>query len=286
MPYEQTNLVSRILIAGKSIMAYLWITVWPVGINPLYAHPGKSLSEIGPEYIIPVILFFTITAACLFAVRKQPVFLTVWLVYLLTIAPVLGINQNGPQAMAARFTYASGIAIAILVSLGVTVTMRKISKSRPAFFLGLLGIIGTLMMYCIITRQDISYWKNDVTLWTRVIDLTPHSSETAYFLRSREYYLMGDYQKALDDADEAVKIAASKGSVLTPEIHLLLARIFKQLGKYDLALTAYTNAARLSPSPDRFSVYIAERGYLYLQMGRGDLANRDFIQAGATVQKK
>jgi tetratricopeptide (TPR) repeat protein len=164
--------------------------------------------------------------------------------------------------------------------------MRKISKSRPAFFLGLLGIIGTLMMYCIITRQDISYWKNDVTLWTRVIDLTPHSSETAYFLRSREYYLMGDYQKALDDADEAVKIAASKGSVLTPEIHLLLARIFKQLGKYDLALTAYTNAARLSPSPDRFSVYIAERGYLYLQMGRGDLANRDFIQAGATVQKK
>lgn len=279
MSFAQTDLLSRFFIACKSIMLYLWMTIWPLDISPFYVHPGKSFSTIGVEHILPVVSCIMITVLCLATLRKWPVIITVWLVYLLTLFPVLGFTQSGPEGMAARFTYVPGMALAFILSLGITVLIAKYRVSQPFQLISLCVVLCVLLMYCTITRADIAFWKNDISLWTRVIDIKPHSTGRAYFQRGYAYLSNGQYESALNDADEALRIALSKNYNRTQDIELLRARILRQLGNFEASIDAYSNAINLEKSPIRY-MYFAERGNTYVMMGKSELADDDFRQAG------
>ena len=47
--------------------------------------------------------------------RRWPAFTAVWLVYAITLAPVLGFFHNGPQAVADRYTYLACLGWALLI---------------------------------------------------------------------------------------------------------------------------------------------------------------------------
>lgn len=280
MSFDQANLLSRSFIAGKSLYTYLRMTIWPVDISPFYVHPGKNIEIVGSEYILPVMVLFAITAACLTVVKKWPVLLTAWLFYLVTVFPMLGFTQTGPQGMAARFTYVPSMASAFVMGLFFTLIFEKFRKYRPACVVLALAVVTVLLAYSSITRRDISYWKNDIALWTRVIELKPHSSGRAYFQRSYAYLSDGQYQKALSDGDEALRIAISKNYNRVYDIQLLRGRVLAKLERWDEAAAAYTDAINRDSSPTR-ALYFAERGTAYSRMGRQDLADEDFRLAGS-----
>ncbi len=279
MSFAQTNLVSRVFIAAKSIMLYLWMTIWPLEISPFYVHPGRSFAAIGIEHILPVVFCLIITLLCLAAMRKLPVIITVWFLFLITLFPVLGFSQSGPEGMAARFTYVPGMALAFLLSLGISFLIAKYRAAQKLTAITVFAVVCVLLVYCTITRRDITYWKDDIALWTRVIDLKPHSTGRAYFQRAYAYATDGQHQKALADVDEALRIAMSKNYNRLYDIHLLRARILRQFGDFEGAIAAYTQAINLDASPSRY-MYLAERGDTYSKMGRSDLADEDFRQAG------
>lgn len=275
MSFDQANLLSRFLIAVKSLYTYLRMTVWPIDISPFYVHPGKNIALVGLEYIVPIMVVFAITAVCLTVARRWPVLLTAWLFYLITVFPMLGFTQTGPQGMAARFTYVPSMASAFVMSLFFTLIFEKFRHYRPAVIMLVLAVVTVLLAYCSITRNDISYWKNDIILWTRVIELKPHSSGRAYFQRSYAYLSDGQYQKALSDGDEALRIAISKNYNRIYDIQLLRGRILARLERWDEAAVAYTDAINRDSSLTR-AIYFAERGTAYSRMGRQDLADNDF----------
>lgn len=279
MSFAQTNFISRFFIACKSIMLYLWMTIWPFGISPFYVHPGKSYSSIGIEHFLPVVFCVIVTVLCLLTIRRWPVIMTTWLVYLITLFPVLGFSQSGPEGMAARFTYIPGMAIAFILSLGIIRVTSKYGANQTVTALCVAAVSVILLTYCTITRMDISYWKSDIALWNRVIDLNPHSTGRAYFQRGYAYLANGQLDRALADADEALRIAISKNYNRLYDIQLLRARILRQRGNFDEAIAAYTLAINQDTSPNRY-MYLAERGDTYSKMGKASLADEDFRQAG------
>jgi Tfp pilus assembly protein PilF len=279
MTFEQTNFISRFLLACKSIVLYLWMTIWPFEVSPFYVHQGRSFATIGLEQLLPVLFCFVLTVLCLATVRKWPVVMLIWLAYLVTLFPVLGFTQTGPEGMAARFTYVPGMALAFLMSLCVTALVRKFGARSSVSLISIFAVCCVVLTYSAVTRRDITHWKNDLSLWNRVIELQPLVSGRAYFERGYAYFLAGTYDKALEDTDVALRIAISKNYNRLYEIQLQRARILSQMGRFNEAVVAYTEAINADGSQAR-SMYLFERATLYEKMGRPDLARNDFKQAG------
>jgi len=279
---EYSDLFTRVLFAFNAIITYLKMTVWPLKISPVYLHPGK-IAAMNTGYLLPILVFIGITAFCVYSFRRRPLFLSIWLIYLISLFPVLGLVQAGSTYMAARFTYVPGLAISVLIALGITAAVVRLSGSslRRSSMIAVAVLI--LLFNSFITVRDIGFWKDDVTLWTRVIAVQPRVMGLAYLYRSLAFENIGDHQRALRDISQAFKIAEQKNYRGIHEIYVVRARVFKKMGDLDRAVDDLTTAIGISTYPKNHFYYI-ERGMIYEEQGKPDLAAEDFRIAASADQ--
>lgn len=91
----------RVLNALHSCIFYLEKTLWPHPVVPFYPFP-----EYGFLMLLKVAAFVALTVFLAVLWRRGQRFgLAVWLFFLITVSPVIGIVQAGEQAAADRFTY-------------------------------------------------------------------------------------------------------------------------------------------------------------------------------------
>ncbi|WP_243371773.1 hypothetical protein [Geotalea sp. SG265] len=265
---------TRVLNAFASIAAYLRLTAWPSGISPFYVHPF-NIPGMTWAYFLPIALFIVITASCMQLTKRLPVVMACWLIYLVTLLPFLGLTQQvGAQAMAGRFTYLAGLPLALLFSLGINALFASFGASRAARIAFLAAMAVLVLTNAYLTVREIAFWKDDVTLWTRVIELSP-STGRAYFQRSHAYYLQHNYQRSLADLDKAITIAASKQYRAMHELYQKRGIIHGDMGDLVTAVEDYTKALETAKADKRSEILYA-RGSAYQKMGRDDLANGDF----------
>lgn len=276
--FEQINLFTRVLNAFKSVAAYMQLTVWPFGLSPFYVHP-YTISSVSLEYAVAILFFVVVTLFCILMLKRLPVFMAAWLIYLITLLPFLGFTQVGAQAMAGRFTYLAGLPLALLFSIGIVSAYTRLAGSRPATVALGLGVALLLSLYGFLTAREISFWKDDVTLWTRVIDLNPHSSGRAYFQRSNAYRIRRDYQRSLADINEAFAIAVQKKYNAMHDLYGARAGILSYMGNFTGAIEDYTKALETAKDITR-SMILYERGTVYKKMGMVELADEDFRVSG------
>lgn len=283
-PFDQIDLITRILNAFKSIIAYLKLTIWPFDVSPFYVHP-LNIPNATPEYIIAVVFFIVITLSCVLLIKQLPIFMAVWLIYLITLLPFLGFTQVGAQAMAGRFTYFAGLPLAILMAVGVITIYQKNAGSRLKIIVLSTSVTMILLGSVFLTVRDISFWKDDVTLWTRVIDLAPHTSGRAYFQRSNAYRIKGDFHRSLIDINEAITIAARKNYNAMHELYRVRAGILLDMGDTNSAVDNYTKALESATAGSR-AMILYERGVLYQKIGRIDLAAEDLRLSNKTERTR
>lgn len=255
-PLTEINITTRVLIACKAILQYLQLLLFPVNISPVYFHPGNVPLDAGSAFAITVVT--AITIACLLTAKRYPAMLAGWLFFLITISPVLGLTQNGPQELAPRFTYIPTLSLSLLFALGTILAGRKIPVLRNHSAIIPIGVSLLLTCFVALTWRDIGNWKNDITLWTRVIEIQPHKFGKAYFQRSLFLNLAGEYQLALADLDEALAIAEQKKYGAIHEIYAQRAQIHKHRKDYRAAAADLDRAIELSGEPYS-SMYRDER---------------------------
>ena len=281
---DNSSMLSRILNAFKSFMMYFWLTLMPFDISPFYLHQG-NITEIGIEYVIAVIFFVAVTGISLFVMKRYPVVLTAWLFYLITLVPVIGISAVGPTAMAARFSYLPGLSLAILFALAVLWCRERTKGGKVAQAL-LFAVVGFVMVtFCLVTVKHIGFWKDDVALWTRAIDLKPNFSGRMYFQRGAGYAMKGDHKKALLDYSRAAEIAVAKGYRAMHTIYVERARSYREIGDFTSAIDDYTRCLESDTSQQR-SIYLLERGNIYKLLGNIELANKDFADSQSAGQMR
>src|SRR6266852_1236065 len=100
------GVAQRLAISSYSVVFYLWKTLVPLGLSPLYELP-LDLDAGSPVYRLSVTVVAAITAAALALRRRWPWLLATWAAYLVMLLPVVGIAHNGPQIAADRYTYLS-----------------------------------------------------------------------------------------------------------------------------------------------------------------------------------
>jgi tetratricopeptide (TPR) repeat protein len=162
---------SPFLRVGNALVSYalyLEKMVWPSRLALIYAYPHSL-----PVWQVAAATIFLLAVTWAALRYREARYLTVgWFWYLGTMVPMIGLVQVGNQAMADRYAYLPLIGVFIMVVWAAAdwATARHIDTK-------VLAAIGCAVLLGLswATRVQLAYWKDDFTLWTHALAISPNS---------------------------------------------------------------------------------------------------------------
>jgi len=270
---EQIPLSVRVLVAVKSLVAYLAHMLLPINLIPFYPYP-RQVPLFSFEYLSALALVIGITAGCVILARKQKYWLSAWGYYAATLIPVLGIVQVGVQSMADRYTYLPSISLFLLAGLGVAWIAKRTFVIRQHASLKIVcGMVLSfvLVFLCYATIKQISIWQDSITLWSYVIEKEPDTVSLAYSQRGIVLGKKGQTERAIADLETAIAL-----NPYNYDAYMNLGVAFEKLGQIDKARENVEKAIQVRPSSHEAYVY---SGVLYEETGQLDKAIAAYTRA-------
>lgn len=258
----------RIASAIRAVTFYIYKMFVPLDLVPFYPYPD-NINITGPGYLASYMLVMAATLLCFFTVRKQKAFLAVWLYYLITLFPVIGVIQVGAQAAADRYTYLPSIGPFILAGYAGGFVLERYAKKTAIIAAGVIAFTVSVALAGLTLRQE-RIWKDSVTLWSHEIDYYPIF--LAYVNRALGYQRQGDFDLAIKDYS---KVIDARNRDLS-DIYLKRGFAYQSTGDLDLAIRDYTEYILLNPGDVTGYYYRADA---YKSRGNFLFAVRDYEKA-------
>ncbi len=225
----------KVAVSSYSLAFYLWKTIVPENLAPLYAMPA-AIDPLALRYLASYALVVALSAGAWLARRRWPGVTTAWVAFLVAILPLLGLVQNGPQIAADRYTYFAAPALALLAA-GAIVSLRgplgEITTGAAAFVLVALGFL---------TWRQAGVWHDSSTLWTQVLRVEPHSA-IARNNMGNVLFLDRRINDAIDHYRRALAVAPNYA-----EAHNNLGVALSKQGNLAGAIAAYQRAVAANPA--------------------------------------
>ena len=185
--------LQRAAQAAYGLCFYLWKTVVPLGLSPIYLLE-LELDPAASRYVLSGVAVAAITVAAVLLRRRWPWLLVAWGAYVITVSPVLGFVQTGPQIAADRYTYLACLPWAVLFAAGIQ-RLRPLTVAAA----GVLAVLGVL------TFRQTQIWRDSRTLWEYVLRVDP-ANYIAYTNRGYTRDWAGDHDGAMADYTAAIRI--------------------------------------------------------------------------------
>jgi len=208
----------------------------PLFQTPLYEFPEKLSSFLPLKYylsfaIIPLWAFLIYK---LKTIRRELIFgfgfFGLSLILVLIKFPI------GPAYLTERYTYLPYIGLAYLLIVFYRKYLEE--KFKIVSLCILLFWIGFL---CIKTFKQNGVWKDSVALWTHVLKYNPNSA-VAYNNRGDALYVLGTYEAAIADYNNAILLKSEAPGVLSNR-----GNAKKELNDFAGALADYDAAIKIQP---------------------------------------
>jgi protein O-mannosyl-transferase len=268
---------------------YIWKSVWPLNLAPLYNLPTPILLANMP-YASAVALLEGILAAIGFFYKNRWLIFG-WLYYLASIFFLLRFdNSTDSNLVADRFMYLPCLGLCLFLGKALLDWYVRTKEKRP--YLAGAGrgtLIALFIVLGYLTNLQCLFWKSDLFLWEKTFQVTPEDplayNNLAYYYYNKNeldlalayydktiqmnpnYYIpyitrgtihfqKGNDNMALEDFNRAV---AFRPDLATP--HSNRGAVYVKQGKYDLALDDLNEAIRIDPN---MSAPYNNRGHIYL----------------------
>lgn len=160
---------ARLANAVLSYGTYLARTVWPAGLAVVYPHP--ALTPAGMPWALVALSAVALLAISGFVAWQwsaRPSLAAGWLWYLLTLVPVIGLVQVGPQGLADRYSYLPLIGIFVAIAWAIPDAAGRPARRTLAVGGALLAIAAAATA----ARVQTQYWRDSVTLFRRALAVT------------------------------------------------------------------------------------------------------------------
>ena len=271
VPQFANPALERILIAGKAIWFYLGKLFWPTKL--IFIYPRWETSQAAAwQYMFPVAAFALL--ATLWMLRRRwrgP--LAALLFFVGTLFPVLGffnIFTFVYSFVADHYQYLASLGIITLTAAGIATLLKRLRLwQRPAGYAICLLLLVTLAT---LTWRQSQMYTDIEKLYSTTIDLNP-TCWMAFNNRGIVYNKLGQYQLAIEDYNEAIRIKPD-----FPVFYLNRGNSYKELSQYQLAIEDYNKALRLKP--DFTAAYINRKNaYVKLINRQYQLALEGFNEA-------
>jgi len=267
---EVTPLHYRIGHVLVAYAAYLGKVFWPVNLAIFYPLRNEPVwLQIGAGFLLAIISLVTWKTR-----RTAPYFIIGWLWFLITLIPVIGLVQVGAAAWADRYSYFPSVGIFIAVTFGALDWVARWPLLKPC-------LRGFAVLFCatslIATEIQLRYWQNSETLFRHALTATGNDNDTAHNNLGSALESRGQYQEALSNYLEAIRItpdgaaaqynlgnvllklgrpqdalpparAAIRSSPQTAYMHTSLGNILTELGQFPEATEQFNLASQLDPA--------------------------------------
>lgn len=167
---------ARMLIGAHSLCFYVWMTVVPLGLSPLYELPAR-VDPLDPLWLMSGLAVGGIAAGVWAMRRRWPAGLAACVVYAVLLLPVSGLIRTvGPQLVATRYSYLSCLSLALLI--GAVVARAWEAGERGALRRPFVGVVVAGMAIWIIglggqTWGQAQVWRDTETLWRYALEVDP-----------------------------------------------------------------------------------------------------------------
>jgi tetratricopeptide (TPR) repeat protein len=198
-PPNQLGLAAKLAVSAYSLAFYVWKTIVPVGLAPLYEMP-QHVDPADGRFVAGFAVVLCLAGLAWVLRNRRPGVTTALLLFFVITLPMLGVVQNGPQIAADRYTYHAAPAIAVLAGGALLVVLR----SAP--LVG--GAVASILVLSLtgLTWEQSGVWRDSQTLWSRVLEVDDESS-IAHSAMSNVLYQQNRVAEGLAQSERAVAIA-------------------------------------------------------------------------------
>lgn len=235
-PIDRVGLMDRLAISAYSLIFYLWKTVLPLGLSPMYELPYPLETWRWP-FVAAGVAVVVITVGVFVAARRRPALAAAWTAYVVMALPVAGLFQNGFQIAADRYTYLPCLPWALLAGWGIAILSRRAGRlawAGPAAAAAALGLLAILSWH--LTHV----WRDTETVWRRALAVGP--SSVAHSNLGLVLARAGDSRGAIPHYEEAIRLRPTYAEAWS---NLGLAQA--QQGDLGGATSSLQEAVRLKP---------------------------------------
>ncbi len=260
---EEHGIGLRIAQAFYGLWFYVWKSVWPSGLVPLYEQPTE-VSPFDAKYVVAAGVVVAASVMIVALRRRWPGWAAGGVVYVVTVAPMLGLAQSGPQEVADRYSYVACLPWVVLVGAAVTKLLGDgAGGNRVRRWMGVGAGVAVIGLLVTLTRAQVGVWADSETLWRTTIARAPRTGiahgNLAALLNRR-----GAYDEALAHSRTALEILPGNRVA-----HITLARASAGLGDFATAEAHYEEALRIRPDDPGPMISLAG---VKLELGKLDAA--------------
>jgi Flp pilus assembly protein TadD len=218
-----------------SYCRYLGKLFWPADLAVFYPYAG---SWPVVEVLLAGGLLVGITGLLIAQRRRCPYLLMGWLWYCGTLAPVSQVVQTGSHAMADRYMYipAMGVMIAVVWGLAGLTQGRRYRQVAMS-----VAGCGVIVVYMLLTRRQLGYWKDSETLFRHALDVT-QNNYVVHQKMGDAFNEKGQIDEAINQLQEALRLKPDNSAVRN-NLGIVLAK----KGRFDEAIRQFQEAIRLQP---------------------------------------
>jgi len=235
----------RIANSLVAYTGYLAKMIVPTNIGPMYPHPGNTIPVW--TVVISGLVFAALTVTALALGRKVPYLIVGWLIYVITLGPVIGLVQVGQQSMADRYTYIPLIGIFIAIAWMVPAALGGLVRRDHGITLGIVGGL-IIALLSVMTQHQVGTWKNDDSFIRQMLRATYNHPLS----RALEAKLINQEGRPVDA--EAKMAALVRDCPRLPEARVGHGCMLGMMGRYDEAAAELKQAIKLRPNyPEAYS---------------------------------
>jgi tetratricopeptide (TPR) repeat protein len=259
------SLNNRIANVFLSYAQYIAKMFWPSNLAIFYHFDAASVQFL--QVAMCVLLLLVISFLVVRLGRNQKYLPVGWFWFLIALVPVIGIVQVGSKAYADRYTYIPYIGLFIMLAWGMPQLLSKLPYRKIILGLSMAAVLTSLG---ICAHQQMSHWKNSLTLFSHAVEVT-QNNWLAYNRLGVAYARLGRLSQATEAFSQAVQIKPNFA-----EAHFNLGVAYGRLGNNTEAIDAYKQTIRLSPG---YIMAYNNLGAVYSKLGRYNEAIDIYKQA-------
>jgi hypothetical protein len=174
-PLDHHSTGTRVALAAYGFVFYLWKTVLPLGLTPLYEMP-VVIDPLAPPFLWSAIVVASVFAALCFLRRRWPAGLAACAVYGAILLPVSLRVHAGHQLVADRYSYLACLGWVLLVGAAVAAIVHAVGSRRLRPAIGRL-VVGATAAWLLglgwLSTQQARVWQDTGVLWRHAVNTDP-----------------------------------------------------------------------------------------------------------------